>query len=144
MVAVNYVIATVLTLIFLQPKMNPLSGQFVGLWVILGILLPTIFIAMGRAVAVAGIIKSDAAQRLSLFLPVLAAFTCSVNPWWHIACWVCSRRCWLWFVCCINPHNTKPHRMASGGCWRCGWATAQLTSYSNNCPNKVPHFQAAY
>lgn len=80
MVAVNYVIATVLTLIFLQPKMNLLSGQFVGLWVILGILLPTIFIAMGRAVAVAGIIKSDAAQRLSLFLPVLAAFTLFGEP----------------------------------------------------------------
>lgn len=77
MIAVNYVMATVLTLLFLQPKMANLAvgGTSLGLFVILGVLLPTVFVAMGRAVAVAGIVKSDAAQRLSLFLPVLAAFT---------------------------------------------------------------------
>ena len=48
------------------------------------VLLPSVFVIMGRSVAVAGIVKSDAAQRLSLFLPIAAAFllfgeTLSVN-----------------------------------------------------------------
>ncbi|QMT30639.1 hypothetical protein [Alysiella filiformis] len=79
MVASNYVIATILTIAFLQPQTQlgslNFSGSQIALFVALGVLLPTIFIAMGRSVAVAGIVKSDAAQRLSLFLPVLAAFT---------------------------------------------------------------------
>lgn len=40
----------------------------------LGILLPTVFIVMSKAVEYAGIVRSDAAQRLSLFLPIVAAF----------------------------------------------------------------------
>lgn len=79
MIAVNYAIATILTFVFLQPQQHlgslKMTGGQMTLFVILGILLPTVFIAMGRAVATAGIVKSDAAQRLSLFLPVLAAFT---------------------------------------------------------------------
>ena len=79
MVACNYWVAIVLTLLFLQPdvSLTVQSAQFssAALWLLLGILLPSVFVAMGRAVATAGIIKSDAAQRLSLFLPVLAAFT---------------------------------------------------------------------
>lgn len=79
MVATNYVIATLLTVVFLQPQAHwgslNFSGSQIALFVALGVLLPTIFIAMGRSVATAGIVKSDAAQRLSLFLPVLAAFT---------------------------------------------------------------------
>ena len=79
MVACNYWVAIALTLLFLQPDiaLTAQSVQFssAALWLLLGILLPSVFVAMGRAVASAGIIKSDAAQRLSLFLPVLAAFT---------------------------------------------------------------------
>ncbi|MDO4434451.1 MAG: EamA/RhaT family transporter [Alysiella sp.] len=77
MVAMNYVIATALTVLVLQPQTSSLhfSGSQIVLFGSLGILLPSIFIAMGCAVTTAGIVKSDAAQRLSLFLPVLAAFT---------------------------------------------------------------------
>jgi drug/metabolite transporter (DMT)-like permease len=42
--------------------------------VALGILLPTIFLALAAAVRHAGIVRSDAAQRLSLLLSLLAAF----------------------------------------------------------------------
>ena len=41
----------------------------------LGILLPSVFVIMGKSVDAAGIVKSDAAQRLSLFLPIVASFT---------------------------------------------------------------------
>ena len=36
--------------------------------------LPSVFLAMAAAVRHAGIVRSDAAQRLSLFIPLLAAF----------------------------------------------------------------------
>ena len=36
--------------------------------------MPSVFIIMSKAVEFAGIVRSDAAQRLSLFLPILAAF----------------------------------------------------------------------
>ena len=41
----------------------------------LGVLLPTIFLALGASVRHAGIVRTDAAQRLSLLVPLLAAFT---------------------------------------------------------------------
>ena len=40
----------------------------------LGVLLPSVFVIMGKAVDAAGIVKSDAAQRLSLILPIISAF----------------------------------------------------------------------
>ena len=82
MVACNYWVAIALTLLFLQPDiaLTAQSAQFssAALWLLLGILLPSVFVAMGRAIATAGIIKSDAAQRLSLFLPVLAGMLLGV------------------------------------------------------------------
>ncbi len=44
-----------------------------GVFIALGILLPSVFIIMGKAVEYVGIAKSDVAQRLSLILPIIAA-----------------------------------------------------------------------
>ncbi|MDO4998366.1 MAG: DMT family transporter [Neisseria sp.] len=76
MVGVNYLIAIALTVYFLQPNISDWQA-FVPTWWLfaaLGILLPSVFVIMGRSVAAAGIVKSDAAQRLSLFLPIIASF----------------------------------------------------------------------
>ncbi|MCF7521683.1 DMT family transporter [Neisseria sp. ZJ106] len=75
-VAVNYIVAVALTMWVLQPDLHQ-PQQFLPTWWIfaaLGVLLPGVFIIMGRAVEQVGIVKSDAAQRLSLFLPILASF----------------------------------------------------------------------
>ena len=48
-----------------------------GAWVIiiaLGVLLPAVFIVLGRAIAAVGMVATDAAQRLSLIIPIVAAF----------------------------------------------------------------------
>ncbi len=77
-VAVNYIAAIVLTVVFLKPNWAVMSGSAASDWWLfgaLGVLLPTVFVIMGRAAQQAGIVKADAAQRLSLFLPILAAFT---------------------------------------------------------------------
>ncbi len=75
-IAVNYVVAAGLCALLLQPHPSTLMSPSTPWWVLiaLGILLPTIFLAMAGAVRHAGIVLSDAAQRLSLFIPLIASF----------------------------------------------------------------------
>jgi drug/metabolite transporter (DMT)-like permease len=75
-IAWNYLVTSALTAWLLRPGLGTLRGPGVP-WlalVALGILLPTIFLALAAAVRHAGIVRSDAAQRLSLLLSLLAAF----------------------------------------------------------------------
>lgn len=74
-IAVNYLMATALTWFYLKPNLSAINAgsNTIGLFVALGILLPAVFIIMSKAVDYAGIVKSDAAQRLSLFIPILWA-----------------------------------------------------------------------
>lgn len=74
-ITVNYVVCTLLTLVALKPVIDPaVLSQGVGFFVALGILLPSIFLVMGKAVQSAGIVKSDTAQRLALIIPIISAF----------------------------------------------------------------------
>ncbi|SPY33132.1 EamA/RhaT family transporter [Pasteurella canis] len=80
-IAFNYIVALGLSYFLLKPDFKGLGfTEFVvqsenaPVFFALGILLPTVFIIMSKAVEFAGIVRSDAAQRLSLFLPIVAAF----------------------------------------------------------------------
>jgi len=76
-VAWNYVAAGALALALLDPTPAALRDPATP-WLALaalGVLLPTIFLALGASVRHAGIVRTDAAQRLSLLVPLLAAFT---------------------------------------------------------------------
>ncbi|HEU0196412.1 MAG TPA: EamA/RhaT family transporter [Nevskiaceae bacterium] len=76
-VAWNYAVTSACTLIMLQPSLAPLrttAAPWLAL-VGLGVLLPTIFLALGASVVHAGIVRTDAAQRLSLLVSLMAAFT---------------------------------------------------------------------
>ena len=76
-VAVNYPIAAISAFVLFKPNFSGNFNILLSEWKILlplGILMPTVFIIMGECVKRTGIAKSDAAQRLSLFLPILAAF----------------------------------------------------------------------
>lgn len=70
----NYSIAAGLTYIIYDPVMPPLGGSLLPAYVILGILLPSLFVILALSIRYTGIVKTDVAQRLSLFIPVLAAF----------------------------------------------------------------------
>lgn len=77
-ILVNYIAAITLSILILKPNFDNIgeavsSGAFI--FVALGILLPSVFVIMAKAVALVGIAKSDVAQRLALFLPILASFT---------------------------------------------------------------------
>lgn len=81
-IAVNYLVATAMCYFLLKPDFkgqtvveivsnNPSAYLFFAL----GILLPSVFLIQAKAIELAGIVRTDAVQRLSLFLPILAAFT---------------------------------------------------------------------
>lgn len=75
-IAWNYVATSVLTWVVFRPTLEVLRSTqapwlgFVGL----GLLLPLIFLALAASVRSAGIVRTDAAQRLSLLISLLAAF----------------------------------------------------------------------
>lgn len=75
-IVMNYAVAAGLCLLLLRPQPASMLTPSTSWWVLLslGVLLPTIFLAMAGAVRYAGIVLSDAAQRLSLFIPLIAAF----------------------------------------------------------------------
>ncbi|OOR98640.1 hypothetical protein B0186_08720 [Canicola haemoglobinophilus] len=79
-IAFNYITAISLCYFLLKPDFQGLGfteffqqSEHQGIFLSLGILLPTVFIFMSKAVEYAGIVRADAAQRLALFLQVLAA-----------------------------------------------------------------------
>ena len=71
-IAVNYIVATLMTWFVLQPNIKSVTeyAATAPIFIALGVLLPVVFVIMSRAVERAGIVKSDAAQRLSLFIPI--------------------------------------------------------------------------
>lgn len=86
MVTWNYLVAATMTAVVLQPPLDALRAPHAP-WVsllALAVVLPSIFLVLGRAVAVAGIVRSDVAQRLSLLLSLAAAFLFfgqTATPW---------------------------------------------------------------
>ena len=70
----NYSMAIVLTWLFFKPHLNNLllsPGYIYGL---LGILLPLLFVIVAISIRNTGIVRTELAQRVSLFIPILASF----------------------------------------------------------------------
>ena len=81
-IVMNYAVAALLCWAVLKPDPAALLAPHTP-WAVLaalGVLLPSVFLAMAAAVRHAGIVRSDAAQRLSLFIPLLAAFLLFGEP----------------------------------------------------------------
>ena len=75
-IVAGYPVAFLLTWFLLKPDTSGVS-DLGGAWAIiiaLGILLPAVFIILGRAIESVGMVATDAAQRLSLIIPIVAAF----------------------------------------------------------------------
>lgn len=80
-IAWNYSIAGALTWLIYKPEIPHFSLTIYPVYMALGILLPSIFVALALSVRFTGIVKTDVAQRLSLFIPVLAAFLIFGEPY---------------------------------------------------------------
>ncbi len=75
-IVAGYPVAFLLTWFLLKPDVSGMS-DLGGAWAIiiaLGVLLPAVFIILGRAIEEVGMVATDAAQRLSLIIPIVAAF----------------------------------------------------------------------
>ena len=73
----NYVAAIALSALIIKPDLNHLTTQSLSTWlplIGLGVLLPSIFLALSHSLQQAGLIKTEVAQRMSLLLSLVAAF----------------------------------------------------------------------
>ncbi len=72
----NYPVAALATFFLLSPEIPDISELDLPweLYLSLAILLPVIFICIAYAIEFSGIVKTEVAQRLSLFIPLMAAF----------------------------------------------------------------------
>lgn len=74
-VAWNYIFAIVLCYLFFKPDLQTVTNDAPWeLYIPLSILLPSVFVFLALSIKHMGIVKTDAAQRLSLFIPVIAAY----------------------------------------------------------------------
>lgn len=74
-VTVNYLTALILCYFFFKPEVVKINASAPWpIYIALAILLPTIFLFLAASVKNLGIVKTDIAQRLSLFIPILAAY----------------------------------------------------------------------
>lgn len=78
-IAVNYAVAAGLAALLLHPQpqdlLVPAARPAWPVLLALAVLLPAIFAVLAMSVRRVGVVRTDAAQRLSLLLPLLAAFT---------------------------------------------------------------------
>lgn len=72
----NYPVTVLCTYLVLNPEIDKLIDLNLPyhLYIPLIILLPTLFIFIALAIKYSGIVKTDVAQRMSLFIPLLASF----------------------------------------------------------------------
>ena len=74
-VTINYLAALSLCFLFFKPDVNLINSTAPWpIYIALAILLPSIFLFLAASVKNLGIVKTDIAQRLSLFIPILAAY----------------------------------------------------------------------
>lgn len=72
----NYLVAVSLAYFLIPPAavQVPVSQLPWSLYIPLAMLLPIIFLCIGGSITYSGIVKTEVAQRLSLFIPLLAAY----------------------------------------------------------------------
>ncbi|MEO8239705.1 MAG: EamA family transporter [Flavobacterium sp.] len=74
-VASNYIFALTLCYFIFSPDLSEIDSSAPWhIYLFIGILLPVIFLFLVSSIKHVGIVKTDAAQRLSLFIPILAAW----------------------------------------------------------------------
>ena len=74
-VAWNYIFALIFCYFFFRPDLKDFGTSAPWkIYVPIGILLPTVFLFLAASIKQVGIVKTDAAQRLSLFIPIIAAW----------------------------------------------------------------------
>lgn len=113
--AITWNYSIVVILFFFKPHLTNLQHAPVLSYSLLAILLPAIFVVIGFAVRTAGIVRTDVAQRLSLFISLTAAFllfneTPSALKYAGLAIGLVA-------ITCSIPWQKSRATDASGGSW---------------------------
>nr|WP_174505703.1 DMT family transporter [Acinetobacter sp. Marseille-Q1620] len=76
MIAWNYAVASILCFWWFKPDLAHISIAHTPWWLVLvlGVILPAIFLCLSKSLQTAGILKTEIAQRLSVVLSLLAAY----------------------------------------------------------------------
>ncbi|RZG88597.1 DMT family transporter [Acinetobacter sp. WCHAc060033] len=76
MIAWNYAIASIFSYLWFKPDLAHISVSQTPWWliIVLGMVLPSIFLCLAKSLHTAGIVKTEIAQRLSVVLSLLAAY----------------------------------------------------------------------
>src|SRR5690554_6868624 len=72
----NYHTAVILNYLFFKPKVDiqALNNENWKIYLLLGFLLPSIFLAIAASIRYTGIVRTEIAQRISILIPLIAAF----------------------------------------------------------------------
>ncbi|MFB9107696.1 DMT family transporter [Flavobacterium gyeonganense] len=71
----NYVFALLFCYFTFSPNLDDVNAKAPwNIYLSIGVLLPVVFLFLASSIKHMGIVKTDAAQRLSLFIPILAAW----------------------------------------------------------------------
>lgn len=125
----NYLVAALLALFLFHPDpellMLPVAHPAWRVLLALGILLPSIFVVLARSVQHVGVVRTDAAQRLSLLLSLVAAFTLfgEVLTWQKgigMAIGLAA------ILCIVARHDHTQTQTSSGGWW---WPVAVFAGF---------------
>lgn len=74
-ITINYLFALLLCYFTFQPDVSVIdSSSPWNIYISLAVLLPSVFMLLASSIKYIGIVKTDIAQRLSLFIPILAAY----------------------------------------------------------------------
>lgn len=76
MIAWNYPVAVLLNYLFFKPKIEiqAINNENWKIYLFLGLLLPSIFLAIAASIRYTGIVRTEIAQRISILIPLIAAF----------------------------------------------------------------------
>ncbi|TCK85428.1 EamA family transporter [Albibacterium bauzanense] len=76
LIAWNYPTALLLNILFYKPDIQAISFNLgnTSLYLVLGFLLPALFLAIAASIRYTGIVRTEIAQRISIFIPLIAAF----------------------------------------------------------------------
>lgn len=76
MIAWNYPVALLLNYLFYKPQVDiqVINNENWKIYILLGLLLPSIFLAIAASIRYTGIVRTEIAQRISILIPLIAAF----------------------------------------------------------------------
>jgi len=127
-VATNYVVAAALAWVLLdaRPDAAIAAPDTYTPLLLLGVFLPAIFLMLARSVRFAGIVRTDVAQRLSLVIPLIAAFALLGEPATAhkligIALALVAVVCVIWRRSRSGVERGDPGVAANGGIGPAGW-----------------------